>query len=197
VFADKFKKILFFYLDITFFLAVFIANFVLFSCNKPKLKDVEALTSEEVFPIETAKDIEYIFSDSAIVKAKLIAPLMKKYATDDHDDYLELSEGLHVTFFNEFKEPSSFLRADHGIQYINRKIIEVTGNVVVVNTRHDTLNSEHLIWDEKNDKVFSHKFVRVRTEDEIIHSEGFETDLGFTQYKFKNIKGIISLREDE
>ena len=58
-------------------------------------------------------------------------------------------------------------------------------------------NTYVAMWDEKKDKVFSEKFVRVRTEDEIIKSEGFESDPSFSEYRFKNIKGIINLHESD
>ncbi len=174
----------------------FIIIFLLFSsaCNKAKLEDVEALTNEEVFPAEIAKDIEFTFSDSGKVKGILLAPLMESY--QGNAPYREMKKGLTVTFYNN-NIPSSFLRANYGIQHINKKLIEVKGNVVVVNTNNDTLTTEQLFWNQRKAKVYSEKYVRVRRKNEIIKSQGFESDPEFKEYKFYDIRGVINLKETE
>ena len=146
-------------------------------------------------PVEVARDILYIYTDSAKIKAEIKTPLMEKYMDDE--TYMEMKEGLDVTFFDANQHPSGHLRADYGIRYPDKKIMEVKGNVVVVNINGDTLNTEHLTWDEKNERIYSDNFVRVRTEDEVIKSEGFESDPTFSEYKFKKIKGVINLRENK
>lgn len=163
-------------------------------CSKPNLEDVKVLTDEKEYPSETAYNIEYIYSDSAKVKAKLKAPYMEKYESDN--PYIEMSKGMNVTFFDRDKQPSSFLKADYGIRYDNKKITEAKGNVVVVTTNGDTLTTEHLVWNEKKNKVFSKSKVRVRTEDEIIYAEEFETDPDFNEYKFKKVIMTINLKDD-
>ncbi len=165
------------------------------ACKKVKLEKVEALTEESELPVETARDIVYVFTDSARLKAEIRTPLMEKYTYDE--PYMEMKEGLNITFFDPNHQPNGYLRADYGIRYIDKKIMEAKGNVVVVNMQGDTLNTEHLIWDEKNEKIYSDNFVRVRTADELIKSEGFESDPSFTEYKFKKIKGVINLKEEQ
>lgn len=176
------------------FLFMVIAILYIFNaCQKANLDDVEELTDEKTYPVEKAKNIEYTYSDSAKTKAILKAPLMEKYVVED--PFIEMKQGLKVRFFNDQKKPNSSLRADYGKRYINRKLTECKGNVVAVNTDGDTLTTEHLIWNEKTNKIYSEKFVRVRTEDEIIKGEGFETDPSFSEYQFKNINMTINLRD--
>ena len=62
-----------------------------------------------------------------------------------------------------------------------------------VSKKNETLNAEELIWDEKNGKIYSDKFVKITTADEIIYGEGFEANEDFTNYKIKNIKGTINI----
>lgn len=167
----------------------------IFGCQNANLEDVEEITNEEVFPAEKAAHVTYVYSDSALIKAVLKTPYMEKYLVED--PYIEMPKGMEVTFFNSYGDEQSYLKANYGIRYTESKLTECEGNVVVVNIEGDTLMTEHLIWDEKKDKVYSEKFVRVRTEDEIINSEGMETDPDFSEYKFKNIKGIINLEDNE
>lgn len=173
----------------------FILIFIAFTaCNEADVKKVEALTRNTNLPVETAKNVEFTFSDSAILKARIITPCTERYATER--PYLLMPKGLNVTFYDNQGTANAFMRADYGIRYLNDYIIEVKKNVMVVNLKGDTLTSEHLIWDERKEKVYSKTFVRVKTADEIIKSEGFESDPYFSHYTFYNIKGIISLKEE-
>ena len=66
-------------------------------------------------------------------------------------------------------------------------------NVIVTNEKGDKLNTEHLIWDEKKQKLLSNEDVKITTKDEIIFGKGFEANEDFTKYKIFNIKGTISI----
>jgi LPS export ABC transporter protein LptC len=175
-------------------LSIFLFSSVI-SCKDNSYQLIKALTKEKLYPTEIARDVVFLMSDSAFIKAKLITPLMETYLTEE--PYAEMKSGLNVTFYNKLSVPMGFLSANYGIQYLNKKVIEVKDNVVVVNTQGDTFTTEHLIWNERKDRIYSNKFVRVKTKDEIIMGQGFESDLTFTNYEFENIKGMISLKSSE
>jgi hypothetical protein len=141
-------------------------------------------------PIEISRDVAFILSDSAVVRAKLLTPLMQTFFSDV--PFVEMPKGLKVTFYNNRTQPSGYLSANYGKRYTLKRIIEVKDNVVVVNTRNDTFTTEFLTWDERQNKVYTDHYVRVKTRDEIITGKGFTSDLSFTNYEFRNIKGIIS-----
>jgi LPS export ABC transporter protein LptC len=166
------------------------------SCKKKDINIIQYQINLAELPVETGKDIVFIYSDSGIVKAVLKTPLMKKF-TNKEEPYIEMPQGVNVRFFDSRQNENGFLRADYGIQYMNRKTVEVKNNVLLVNTKGDTLNTEHLIWDERKNRIFSKKYVRVKTEKELIVGEGFESNPDFTKYEFKNIKGQISLNNSE
>jgi LPS export ABC transporter protein LptC len=160
------------------------------ACKKNDLKEVEDLTSKSV-PAEYSTGVEVIYSDSAKVKARLTAPNMVRYLTKDPS--IEMPKGLYVQFFDDFLNVKSWMRADYGIRYLNTGITKVTGNVQVRNVKGDSLNTEEMFWDEKKEKVYGTKQVTVRTKTQVIIADGFESNIGFTNYSFHNIKGIINL----
>jgi len=166
--------------------------FLTFSgCKKSSLKEVEQLTKEKNSANEIAYDIEFIVSDSAKVKAKLTAPKMEVFSQEGQ--YAVLPDGLEIVFYDNHLHPNAFCSANYGMRKTREKVITLRDSVVVVNLKGDTLNTEELIWDERSDKVFSKKFVKVRTKTEIIKSEGFESDPTFSYYKFYKIRGVIGL----
>jgi LPS export ABC transporter protein LptC len=176
-----------------FCLIALLASGSIIACKKNDLKQVEDLTTKTV-PTENATNIELIYSDSAIVKAKLTAPLLVRYLAKENPA-LEMPKGLFVQFFDKGLIVKSWMRADYGIRYINTNITKVTGNVQVRNVKGDSLNTEEMFWDEKKEKVYGNKQVTVRTKTQVIIADGFESDISFTNYKFHNIKGTIELNE--
>lgn len=173
--------------------SILILVLIFTSCKKNKLEEVESLTKKSLPPTEVANGVELIYSDSARVKAKLNAPKMVRYLTDNPS--IEMPDGLLIKFYDTSLNETSMLRANYGIRYLNTEITEVRGDVQVVNVQGDTLNTEELYWNQAEEKVYSPKFVKVKRKDEIILADGFESDINFTKYTFKNITGIISLKE--
>lgn len=74
--------------------------------------------------------------------------------------------------------------------------MEARKNVSVINQKGERLNTEHLVWDERSEKLTSDEFVKITTKDEIIFGNGFEANQDFTKYKIFNIKGTISINNE-
>lgn len=166
----------------------------LFACEND-IEEVNAIALKEKFPFETADSIEVIYSDSGRVLMKITAPLMEHFVGDS--SYIELSKGVHVIFFNDSLQPQTELTAEYAINKERQSIMEAKRNVVVVNEKGDKLNTEHLIWDKNTRMIRTEEFVKITTEDEVIMGNGMEADEHFTKYKIKQIKGIISIKENE
>ncbi|HIN39145.1 MAG TPA: LPS export ABC transporter periplasmic protein LptC, partial [Flavobacteriales bacterium] len=81
--------------------------------------------------------------------------------------------------------------ANYAISYEKKGTMEAKGNVVLINEIGEKLNTEYLIWNQKEAKIFSDKFVKITTKDEIIMGEGFESNESFTNFKIHHIKGTI------
>ena len=67
-------------------------------------------------------------------------------------------------------------------------------DVKVYNISGDLLETEHLIWNEKTEKIYTEEFVKITTKDEVIYGEGLESNQYFSQYTIKKIKGTITLK---
>lgn len=158
------------------------------------MAQVEAITTDVLLPVEVADSVQIIYSDSALLKVILEAGHLERFLGEN--PYLELTEGVHVRFFNAIGEVESELRSNYAVSYENTDIMEAREDVVVVNREGETLNTEHLIWEEKTEKIHTEEFVKITTEDEVIFGHGFESNQDFTKYRIKKIKGTINLKED-
>lgn len=167
----------------------------LYSCEN-SIEKINLITSEKELPFETTRNAVLIYSDSAIIKLRLSAGKVENYISEEKP-YTEFTEGMEMIFYNDDLTRESQLTANYAIHYPKTGIMEARDNVIVINKKGEMLNTEHLIWDENEHKIYTEEFVKITTADEIIYGHGLEANEDFTQYKIKNIKGTIQINEEE
>lgn len=167
---------------------------ILCSCQND-VEEVESLTHNKKEPNSKGKNVSLIYSEKSDVKIKVTAPLMEEYGVDA-DKYMEMKEGIKVQFFDSLQNITSTLTSKYAIHRVGERIMEAKNDVVVVNDKGEKLNTEHLIWNEDSAKIYSDKFVKITTEDEIIMGEGMEANQDFSKWKIHKIKGIINVKEE-
>ena len=170
--------------------------FVIISCQTDR-NEIMALGKKVVMPSLTGKDVTMLYSDSTVLKIKLITPQMQKYEKDVKEPVTIMPKGLFVIFYDEKGKESTTLKADYGVRYEASKKMEVKYNVEVINVNGEKLNTEHLIWDEQKKKITSDAFVKITTAKEIIMGKGLEANQDFTQYEIKEVTGTIRLEDKE
>jgi LPS export ABC transporter protein LptC len=168
-----------------------------FSSCENDITVINSLIPENQLPLESEKNVEYIYSDSALIRAKLTAPRMDRYG--GKKTYMELPKGMHVIFYNEGKKEQTNLTADYGIGYddgsgMNK--MEAKRNVVVINEKGDRLNTEHLIWDAVTKQIYTEEFVKITTKEQTIWGDGLRADQDFSKYRILHPKGFISVNDN-
>ena len=166
-----------------------------FTACENDTNEVKKVTERKVYPIETLENVDMLYSEEASLKVKLKAPRIEKYG--GQKPYNEMQDGIDVSFFDSLMNVTSHITANYAIDKISEHLMEARNNVVVVNEKKEQLNTEHLVWDRKNGRIYSDEFVKITTEDEIIMGEGFESNQEFTRYKIKRPKGTLSREEDD
>ena len=64
---------------------------------------------------------------------------------------------------------------------------------MVVNEKDERLETELLYWDREKELVYTDRFVKITTEDEIVMGIGLESNPRFTKYVIKNVSATISI----
>lgn len=164
-----------------------------FSCEND-LQEIKSVTEYTNEPTQTVKEIEILYSDSGYVKVKMIAPLLYHFDQQE-DSYFEFPSGIEMHFYNKDQVEESTLTADYSIYYQEKGIWEAKFDVVVVNKKGEKLNTEYLIWDEKIEKIYSDKFVKITDNDGIIYGDGLEANQYFSKWKILNPTGFINLED--
>ncbi|MEI7594834.1 MAG: LPS export ABC transporter periplasmic protein LptC [Bacteroidota bacterium] len=172
---------------------VFSTTAILFSCNND-IKKVNSIANASTLPIQVGTNVEIIYSEKADILAKLTTPLLKRFENDK--PYTEMPKGIKILFYDSIKQVDSKLIAKYAISYEVSKIMEAKNDVQVTNKKGELLNTEHLVWDQKKEKIYSDVFVKVTTKDEVMWGEGFESDQYFEKWEIKKPKGVISIKQN-
>jgi len=167
-------------------IAILLGVAMFFSC-KSDLETIQALTKIDESPVETGFGVEIIYSTHANIQIIMKTPRMDRYA--GNKNYVEMPEGISVFFFDSLMNVTSTLTANYAINHLNDELFEARNDVVVINEANEKLNTEQLIWDQKKEIIYSEKFVKITTEDEVLFGDGMESDERFTNWEIKNPRG--------
>ncbi|NCC72146.1 MAG: LPS export ABC transporter periplasmic protein LptC [Sphingobacteriia bacterium] len=168
---------------------------MIFSC-KNDMKTIATFNIDENTPAETAREFEMLYSDSGRVLIKLQAESLRRFADDN--PYIEFPEGIKLYFFDSLMNVKAALSAEYGISWEKTKIMEVKTNVVVNDFEKDeTINTEHLIWDQNDRKIYSDVFVKRTGPDGVIYGDGFDADERFRSFTLRNPKGVFTINENK
>jgi LPS export ABC transporter protein LptC len=176
------------------FIAVVIFSVINYGCVN-ELSDIQNLTAYQNVPVNVARDVEIIYSDSGQIKLLLRSPLLNTFEGDD--PRVEMPEGLKVFFYNDDMSITSYLTARYAVSYDNRKIMEAKQNVVIVNEKGERLNTEHITWYQNDRKIVSNKFVKITTPDKIMFGDGLESDETFTDWVITRPRGRMYIKNTE
>ncbi len=163
---------------------------MLFSCQND-LQTIDTLTRIDEGPVESAFNVEVVYSDRGFVRMILQAEQMDRFAGEE--PYLELPKGLYVVFYDTLMHETSSMSARYAISYEDTEIIEARNDVVVINELGERLNAEELTWDQRQGIIYSDKFVKVTTDDEVMYGEGFMADERFNTWSFDRPRGTFSI----
>jgi LPS export ABC transporter protein LptC len=172
-------------------LPILIVASFLYSCEN-KTSDIDDLLSKMEVGKEFAEEVEILYSDSAIIRAKIVAPVMVM-DMDRSTESQEFPKGVTVDFYDDFQNVSSNLSGLYAIRYIRKGQVIVRDSVVWKSASGEKLETQELIWDEKAEKIYSDKFVVISRPSEIIYGHGFEAGQDFNNARIKAVEGRIIL----
>ena len=151
--------------------------FVVYSC-KGKLGEAAVLKLDET-PVQTVRDMFVVQSENGKIQMRASADLMEKYERDTLS-YELFPEGFAVYGYTDEGLLETQIVADNArhIKYKDgRETWEAFGNVVVTNLiKQETIETDTLYWDQKNEKIYTHCYVKLYSPDGFMQGYGMESD---------------------
>ena len=152
--------------------------FVVYSC-KGKLGEAEQLDLEDT-PTQVVNDMFVVQTENGNMKMRAEAPRMEKYSKGDTLDYELFPEGFFVYGYDEQGRLETEIVADNArhMKYDDkRETWEAFGNVVVKNLiNQEVMETDTLYWDQENEKIYTHCYVRMYSPDGFMQGYGMESD---------------------
>jgi len=177
-----------------FYIAVLLSGTAMFFSCRDNIEIINRSIDENT-PTQVAENFVTVYTDSALLQMKMQAPLMEYYGKME-EPYSEFPEGIIVYFYDGDDKASGHLSANFGRYYESKNLWEVSDSVVALNENNEILETELLYWDEKNELIYTDKFVRITQQDQIIRGYGLESDPKFLKWTIKNVTATLYL-EDE
>lgn len=169
---------------------------MLFSCENP-IAEVQEIAKFDTLPSVSAFNIEYLRTSETNKQVLLISPQMDRY-TDKKNPYSEFPQGFEITFFDTLGNKTSYIRANYGIDYKNRNLLEARNDVIVKNLETgEQLNTENLIWDRKKKIIYTNTFVKITSPDKVIFGDSLWATEDFSKRRIYRIKdSFFEIEED-
>ncbi|MCC7504088.1 MAG: LPS export ABC transporter periplasmic protein LptC [Saprospiraceae bacterium] len=168
---------------------VFLLPLALLACESALRREQEIFTQNDV-TVEVGRGVEILYSDSARVRVRIKGPVLLNF-TERDDPRQEFPEGIIVDFLDDRQAVKSTLTAKTAVRRQDKGQVTARDSVVLNTAQRERLETEELIWDEKTEKVFTDKFVKVIKPGEIIYGFGLEANQDFSYWKITVPKGRI------
>jgi len=177
--------------SINFIVVILIA--AIFSCDD-NITQVQTFVKKDDHADISVEKVESIYTEKGEIIGKLISPELVRF-TYAAEPYTEFPKGIKlVTFDSDFNESSS-LTANYARLDEKTEIWVYKDDVKLKNTRGEILRTELLYADQNKEIIYTDKFVRITNSygTDIKGAGGFEANLDFSKYSFKDVSGRVML----
>lgn len=170
-----------------------LAVFVLSSCMKNSSQELKDIETEQERSSLSMQDLHTIVTDSGVYKYEFETPELHQYDNVE-EPYVYFPKGLKFKMFGEQGTLiKSRIRCNNARYFKSKNLWELNNDVEAMTEKGDILNTEQMYWDTQERRIYSEKFVRITTKNQIITGVGFESDEKLSKYEIKNPGGEIEI----
>lgn len=155
----------------------FAVAFVVYSC-KGKLGVTGAKSLKES-PMQTVEGMFVVHSENGKMQMRMEAEIMERYQNDSLSYELFPSGFAVFAYTDEGLLETKIMsdKAKHIKFEDGRESWEAFGNVVVKNLiKQEVMETDTLYWDQKNEKIYTHCYVKMYSPSGFMQGYGMESD---------------------
>ena len=154
-------------------------------------KEVQKINFSEFVPSGEADKINLKYTDSGRITAVLISPKMREYASVDFP-FTEFPKGINVTLYDK-NGKMTFIKSDYATSFKQTNIIDLKGNVKINSQDGQTLETDQLYFDQKNEWFFTEKKFKFTDPNKGLSTgEGLDFSKDFKRINFQKVYGLIN-----
>ena len=177
-------------------IAVAVAVAGCWGCREERQSFVPNAPDGVLTPTMTTDDVSTFISDSGYTRYHITTAVWQMFE-DAPEPYWRFPAGLELEQYDEHMRPAANVRCDSAVYQSRRRLWQLDGHVVMVNTERDSFLTQQLFWDQSRQKVYSDSFIHIVRQDRIIEGYGFESNQNMTAYTVKRPTGIFPVSRPE
>lgn len=179
-------------------LSCILITYIFISCKEKNQEYIDLSFNKETIPSVQDDSVTMLISDSGIVKYQMKTKEWQMFdrASDPHWYF---PKGFYVEQFDTTFQKQASIKSDTAWNYTEKKLWHLKGNVFMSNIQGDKFETEELFWNEKEQRLYSSKYIEITQPDKLIQrGMGFESNIHMTQYKiFKPFDSFYYVSEEE
>ena len=164
------------------------------ACSKEVKEVVDATYDPEKSYTMKATQVNTLISDSGITRYRIEAAEWIVFGKEK-EQYWYFPEGIYVEKFDTLFHSEASIKADTAYYFDKKGLWHLIGNVEVESLQGEQFDTSELFWDQKKEKVYSDKYIRIQQKEQIITGVGFESNQNMTRYKIFNSQGEFPVED--
>lgn len=159
-------------------------------CTPEKQHYVPNSLGGDITPTMATADVTTLISDSGYTRYKVVTPLWQMFEDAD-EPFWRFPDGIELEQYDHEMNPESNVVCDSAIYLSRKRIWQLDGNVVMVNTLRDSFLTQQLFWDQNKRKIYTDSFIHIVRSDRTIEGYGFESDQNMLWYTVTKPTAIL------
>lgn len=164
------------------------------ACSQEKKDVVDVTYDPEKSYTMKATQVNTLISDSGITRYRIEAAQWLVYGKAK-EPFWYFPEGIYVEKFDTLFHTEASIKADTAYYFDKKGLWHLIGNVEVESLQGEQFDTSELFWDQKKEKVYSDKYIRIQQKEQIITGIGFESNQNMTRYKIFNSQGEFPVED--
>ncbi len=160
------------------------------------INEINAVTGRERVGEDHGSDVTILYSKGGKIQARLFAHTFIR-AEGANPPYTEMKDGMKVEFFNDSAQIRSTLTARYARAYERESNVLIRDSVHIINDKGEQLYTKELVWNQRLQKFFTEKPVRIITPTQVLTGTGMEASQDFSEYQIRNITGSVQVQQSQ
>lgn len=181
--------------SITIVLGAMVMLLLFSSCSGKRKELGDAITERDSLPVMDTRGVTTLISDSGITRYRINT---EEWLVFDRKNppYWAFEKGVYLEKFDSLFQVEASIKADTAYFYNKEELWKLMGHVDIKNIKGERFNTDLLYWDQRKQKVYSDRFIRIEQPDHIITGRGFESNQQMTVYTILQPGGILYFDEE-
>ena len=176
------------------FLSIVALTVTMLSCGENDIQQVNKITKSDTSASQTAKNLQVDYTENGKLVYTMASPQMKKFELPEQKT--EFPKGFNVVFYDSLQHKKGTARANYAISHDATGILELLGNVIIVNNLAKTkIETEKMFWNRRTKSIYGDRAVRIITPEKVVKAGGFKASEDLSKYEIIHPTGTFYVKE--